>query len=125
MVPPHFLFVLMATLPWISAMLTICSNPLAPLYSSHGLGSILSLKCVSKGLTSHFMMCFSAFLGRYRALSMVDLAPHPRSLRTPGMKMKYVHEVGSVAANLVAGSVLREKVGRGMKTFLEKETNPL
>lgn len=56
---------------------------------------------------------------------MADLVPYPRSLPTPGMKMKYENEVGSVEANLVAGSVLREKVGHGVKTFLEKETNLL
>lgn len=55
---------------------------------------------------------------------MADLVPHPRSLLTPGMKMKYENEVGPVEANLVAGSVLRAKVGHGVKTFLEKETSP-
>lgn len=44
---------------------------------------------------------------------------------TPGMKMKYEKEAGSVEAKRVAGRVCREKVARGMKTFLEKKTNPL
>lgn len=49
-------------------------------------------------------------MGKYRVLSMADLAPHTH---TPGMKMKYENEAGSVEAKRVAGRVCREKAGHG------------
>lgn len=53
-------------------------------------------------------------MGKCRVLSMADLAPHTNThTHTPGMKMKYENEAGSVEAKRVAGRVCREKAGHG------------
>lgn len=78
-----------------------------------------------QGLDFTFCEAFQCLFGQAHSVKhgwSCPLAPLPPHTRHEDEVWEWS---GSVEANLVAGSVLREKVGHGVKTFLEKETNPL
>lgn len=123
MVARYFLFVLMATLSWISATLTICGNALPPfsLPTDGEAFRVSPTEMCFQGLDFTFCEVFQSLFGQVQSVKHGWSCPHTH---TPGMKMKYEKEAGSVEAKRVAGRVCREKAGHGWKHFWRRKWTP-